>query len=167
MLGFVLVLSMVARMPWLPPSQREAYGVIWPQGWDFFTSPPQGSVALAYRIDGARLTPVTEPLSASANLWGARRTGYTTILETVRIVDALPDRYWHECGVDTDGSGAALTRCLPGGPRPTVANPDVSATLCGSSALTVEVPLAWRVARHGERLRRVERVAVVDLTCER
>jgi hypothetical protein len=166
----VLLLSLLAfasLAQWLPADPRPAsYRVtvrqVWPQTWSFYTDVAGGSQVSAYRwpaAGGGSPEPLAVRQGGRASIGGLRRTTHAQLAELARVAAGVPADRWRSC------PGGQLVACLPTGPEPAVelVNAAPWPTICGSVLLAVELRAAGRTTD----VVRIERRALVDLTCSR
>ncbi|MEU5692847.1 hypothetical protein [Actinosynnema sp. NPDC020468] len=140
----------------------DAYEVLWPQGWAFFT-PAEQDVLVAYRrLSDGRLDPVRERRLWDDRLGGLRRLDDSYEKELRALAVRIPERYWQRCG---DVGYRACGFALDAGLTFHTENRAGGALLCAPVALSVE-----RVTRDGERRlsvppRHVHRIALVVPRC--
>jgi hypothetical protein len=152
-----LVISVVAQFtPSVLPGLHAAYRSIWPQGWTFFTGLATRVSVVGYTItgDGRELTPITQRRSLADRSLGLSRTGEAAAFDIGQIAQAVPSAYWQTCATSNPGACGAhlgLARAY------TVSSAAGLRSVCGRIAVATET----------EEPRRVLRMAIVDVTCER
>ena len=150
---------------WAPAPVRgrlDDVGLLWPQGWGFFTGLADAEVIHVYdmRPDG-ELRVVSLRAHWWARLWGLDRSGDTLSDEIWRVTTRIPQDYWRTC--DT----AAPSECIRlGSPRSdNLPNLVSEPFLCGPKVIVV----AQRAGSMGfdspDRSPPVYRFALVNLTC--
>lgn len=142
----------------LPPGaghrRADAYRVIWPQEWSFFTGLNRNAVT-GYRVRGAEWESLPGNRSWDGAMWGVSRVGDAETNEVRQVARLVPDRYWTSCdrelAVRCDGAvGTEEVFRL--------SNPAPSPLVCGRMVVAVE-----RAMPDGHR--RAYLIAVVDVTC--
>nr|WP_246482999.1 SdpA family antimicrobial peptide system protein [Brachybacterium halotolerans] len=116
---------------------------VWPQGWAFFTKPPDGDQVLAYREtpDGLRSIMAT-PQAKPGNMFGLSRAQRAQGPELSQVTDQLRSSDWFtcvegdtvdDCAIDPDSANSAV-RLTDSSPTP---------TLCGDVVLAQAKPVDW------------------------
>ncbi len=152
----------VGLLPGTAVRKLDAYRVLWPQRWTFFTGLGR-DVVVAYRVgDDGLLTRAHERVRWTDEVGGLGRAGESRLVEVRRVAFEVPDRYWQRCGQLVDG------RCQfqPDFAHPyRVENPLPGAGLCGRVAVAVERVTPPTVGHLPAPPRHVYRIAVVELRC--
>ncbi|MEV6603523.1 hypothetical protein [Kutzneria sp. NPDC051319] len=165
-----LLISMLAQWggdiaPGVLGDRLDAYGVLWPQTWSFFTDLGGKIVLLAYRVspDGRHLTVETQRQEWSDFSWGLDRAIDSAALEITTLAQEIPDRYWRACDV------ANPAECGPFPPSASLAlkNASTAPTLCGPTVIAIDQPNFPPSGDLPTSPRHVTRVALVNLTCAR
>ncbi|MFD6072309.1 hypothetical protein [Amycolatopsis lurida] len=167
MLGLSIVIACVAQfgVAGVPAELRDrldAYRVLWPQEWDFFTGLDKHSV-VAYQVgDDGRLSRLHERQIWDRQFAGLNREYDLYTNETWQIARRVPDRYWQTCG----RAGEARCEKVPDlAAVYRMENQSGHPRLCGRSVIGVEstLPSAGGRAPDGPLVAR--RVVIVDLRC--
>jgi antimicrobial peptide system SdpA family protein len=115
-----------------------------PQGWAFFTAPPQSERRLPWvRVDGRWVSANAGPSATLRNAFGLRRGARLQNLEIEALVAKLPKSRWTSC------RGSVASCVDPITPSIHVRNDSRQPTLCGDVAVTVSKPVPWAWAREG------------------
>ncbi|WP_433260504.1 hypothetical protein ACQPZF_24305 [Actinosynnema sp. CS-041913] len=152
----------VGLVPAAVTRQLDAYRVLWPQKWTFFTRLGEDAV-VGYRIaDDGRLTRAHERRDWTGNAGGLGRTGEARRTELRRVALRVPDRHWQPCGRLVDG------RCAEAVDLALVYradNPFPRAEFCGTVVVALERVTPSVRGHLPEPPRHTHLIAVTDLRC--
>lgn len=130
-------------MPRAMVSEGSAMSVLWPQGWNFYSSEPTRPAVVAYRVDdGGGLTAITiRQMSVRTDL-GLNRAGSAQLVELGNVSAGLPRTAWQGCaGLDPGVCERRTLSQARTGYRDSTSHP----TLCGHTLIAVVDPGRWGV----------------------
>jgi hypothetical protein len=169
LLAALLLAALLAQLP--PTSMPESlsrraasFGLLWPQGWSFFSEVAHQDRTVAYRVlpDGA-LTTEDSLQARPGSWWGLRRTTYFRMVETEYIAARIPPSSWITC--DAPAAALCLRRVDESAPA-AIDNPFHASDLCGPVFFTVERPdLGSDRLQRGDVPRGVVAIAPVSVRC--
>ncbi|HTJ72557.1 MAG TPA: hypothetical protein VL551_33775 [Actinospica sp.] len=85
----------------------DAFAVVWPQKWDFFSSEPNTPQLTAYRAGPyGETTVAVAPTTSASNRWGLAHSTAGTFYELDALAGEVPSGDWADCA----GPGAASCR---------------------------------------------------------
>lgn len=168
-LSLLLLVTFCAQLPggatprWL--ERQRAYGILWPQGWFFYSQVSRHEVVVVYSVSNdGHLRLRTQPQAAPGRLWGIRQSGAAELIEIGDIYNHIPKDYWAPC----DHLAVETCWTLARGHEYQLVNNDPRPSFCGHVLFVVEAPVRWRV-KHDARDSRpaAQRIAAADLACGR
>ncbi len=166
LLVVTLVIACVTQLGGNPDLTRQsgAYGVLWPQGWAFFTGVGTKDQLSAYRIDpdNGELVALTQRVSWSDRQWGLERSGEPQAWEISDLAKQVPQDDWSPCAATT---AAACLAAAPKPTPPTLTNWSAAPTLCGPTVIAIEHPSYPVGASLPSSPRHIYAATEVNLTC--
>jgi len=126
----------------LPGGEERGIRSVLPEGWKFFTRPPQEPRLAIHRRDEG----VWRPINAEANaeprhLFGLRRAARAQPMEAASLLGGVAATAWRKCEV-------APERCLDEAALAAEAeNQSRTPTLCGDLGFVRQPPVPWAWAR--------------------
>ena len=159
----LLVATLCTQLPgrlvpsWLS-SQKQSYGILWPQNWAFFSIQADNPTVFTYQIsrDGT-LTPALISEGARGNLWGLGQSSAAYFIQAIYLAHELPPGAWKPC------RGSAPSQCLPAAQDARLDEPFAPSLLCGDT-LFIKYPPGSTEAS-GETANRPEAASRVYVSC--
>jgi hypothetical protein len=167
-LAVLFVASVITQLPaGLVPdpisAQREAFRLVWPQGWRLYTDSAAAEFTVVYHLDestGAVTQATRLPVDADY-LWGLSRSAYGDLVRHVSTVGTIPRTQWRDCAAPSVSACAEVISAAPRVPVPSRYRPGFP---CGPAVFAIERPSRWHEQPPGGG-RHLVRLAVVDLVC--
>src|SRR5262245_22657039 len=146
--------------PLVLPGERALEMRIWaPEGWKFFTRPPQEEEPAVFMrgASGAWTDAALGPNGEPRNAFGMDRRGRAQGVEIGLLLIEIPKSAWVECDV-------APSACIDRGPPVVLKNVSPVPSLCGHVALAMQKPVPWAWSRSGRAIM-PSRVARLEVQC--
>lgn len=167
-LGGTLAISIFLSLPSNVLSSRDGSTLravaaeVMPQGWSFFTKPPNDPEVVPYlvRSDGSLAYASQFPNAAPENLFGISRVQRAQGPEMAFLANHGTE--WHTCTAGAEPDCRRLAADSPGDP---VENTAPSPTLCGRVVLVETRPVPWAYRNEYSGWRLDSRATGLDVTC--
>jgi antimicrobial peptide system SdpA family protein len=140
---YVLALSlpynpMKFRLPYVTFASKNTLRYLIPEGWGFFTRNPREATYLIFRETNGELKPFVEANASPSRLFGAQRSGRSTMVELGLLIQGLKKKDLVECKKDIR-QFVQDTVLVPRN----IQNPTPKPFLCGKFWIQLIEPVPW------------------------